>query len=90
MNESRKKNHPNGSQRISIFIDMNHLIWKVISSKMEIYPTIPPKLLSVCTETQLNSLSLITPREGQNTQIKHGHFVFLEASGLNGSQNKNR
>ena len=55
---------------------------------MEIFPTIPPKLLSVCTETQLNSLSLITPREGQNTQIKHGHFVFLEASGLNGSQNK--
>ena len=82
--------------KIPLFVGGNFLLrihWyrKIINQFQKwIFFQIPSKLLSVCTESQLDSLSLATLRYGQKTQIKH-FFLFLrvlKASGSNGSQNK--
>ena len=58
---------------------------------MNIFQLSLDELLSVCTESQLDSLSLTNPRKGQNTQIKKFLLCFytlLEASGSNGRKTK--
>ena len=45
------------------------LIWKNNKS-FQFFPIIPQKLLSFCTESQLDSLSLATHRQGQKTNMK--------------------